>query len=78
MPKYFPLDSGDLVYRADKLMDVASNRYRIVVQIAKRAKRCRYEEVETSDTSMMKPVMRAVLEMSDELTEPEILGDDIN
>ncbi len=78
MTKYFPLNSADMVYRADKLMDVASNRYRIVVQIARRAKRCRYEEMDASDAAMMKPVMRAVLEMSDELTEPEILGDEVN
>jgi DNA-directed RNA polymerase subunit omega len=27
------------------------------------------------DHQMMKPVMRAIFEMSDELTQPEIIGD---
>ncbi|ACK68024.1 DNA-directed RNA polymerase, omega subunit [Rippkaea orientalis PCC 8801] len=78
MAKNFAWDSAEIVARADKLMEVASNRYRIVVQIARRAKRCRYEEQENGDGSMLKPVMRAVLEMSDELTEPEILRDHLN
>ncbi len=78
MTKNFSLNSGELIYRTDRLMNAASNRYRIVVQVANRAKRRRYEEVETLDTPMMKPVIRAVIEMSDELTEPEILGDEAN
>ena len=47
-------------------------------QVSRRAKRCRFEDDEKGDPSLMKPVIRAVLEMSDELTEPEILGHDLN
>ncbi|HAC63074.1 MAG TPA: DNA-directed RNA polymerase subunit omega [Cyanothece sp. UBA12306] len=75
MVNNFSWNSAEIVDRADKLMGAASNRYRIVVQVARRAKRSRYEDNDNSDTVMLKPVMRAVLEMSDELTEPEILGD---
>ena len=75
MARNFSWDSAEIVDRADKLMGVASNRYRIVVQVARRAKRCRYEDNDNSDIVMLKPVMRAILEMSDELTEPEILGE---
>ena len=78
MLRQFPVNSTDLVYRADQLMGAASNRYRIVVQVSRRAKRCRFEDRDSLDTPMMKPVIRAVLEMSDEFTEPEILGDDPN
>ncbi|MEA5511706.1 DNA-directed RNA polymerase subunit omega [Crocosphaera sp. UHCC 0190] len=78
MARHFSVDSTDIMYRADKLMSVASNRYRIVVQVSKRAKRCRYEDRDQMDTPMMKPVIRAILEMSDEFTEPEILGDELN
>lgn len=78
MARHFPVNGTDIVYCADKLMSAASNRYRIVVQVSKRAKRCRYEDSELVDTPLIKPVIRAVLEMSDEFTEPEILGDELN
>ncbi|MDJ0731304.1 MAG: DNA-directed RNA polymerase subunit omega [Crocosphaera sp.] len=78
MVRHFPVSSSEMVDRADRLMSAASNRYRVVVQVSRRAKRCRYEDDENGDPSMMKPVIRAVLEMSDEFTEPEILGHELN
>lgn len=78
MVKHFPVSSGEMVNRADRLMSAASNRYRVVVQVSRRAKKCRHEDDENGDPSMMKPVIRAVLEMSDEFTEPEILGHELN
>jgi DNA-directed RNA polymerase subunit omega len=75
MPKRLPFDSSEIMNRADELMHAASNRYRITVQVANRAKRRRYEEFENLDDSLMKPVIRAVIEMSDELTQPEIISD---
>jgi DNA-directed RNA polymerase subunit omega len=68
-------DSSQIMTRADELMNAASNRYRITVQVANRAKRRRYEDFEINDDPMMKPVIRAVIEMSDEITQPEIIGD---
>jgi len=53
---------------------MASNRYRITVQVANRAKRRRYEDFDNMDDPMMK-VLRAIIEMSDELTQPEIIGE---
>ena len=78
MLRDFSVSSGEMVERADRLMSAASNRYRIVEQVSRRAKRCRFEDDEKGDPSLMKPVIRAVLEMSDELTELEILGHDLN
>ncbi|EAZ89239.1 DNA-directed RNA polymerase subunit omega [Crocosphaera chwakensis] len=78
MVKQFPINPGEMVERADRLMSAASNRYRVVVQVSRRAKRCRHEDNENSETPMMKPVIRAVLEMSDEFTEPEIIGHELN
>ena len=63
------------MYRSEELVSAASNRYRITVQVANRAKRRRYEELENFDDPTMKPVIRAIIEMSDELTQPEIIGD---
>lgn len=75
MLKKHNFDSSQITYRSEELMQAASNRYRITVQVAKRAKRRRYEEFDSIDDPMMKPVIRAIIEMSDELTQPEIIGD---
>ena len=68
-------DSSQIMFRADELMNAASNRYRITVQVANRAKRRRYEEVDNFDDPVMKPPSRAIIEMSDELTQSDIIGD---
>ncbi|MGY6529341.1 MAG: DNA-directed RNA polymerase subunit omega [Cyanobacterium sp.] len=68
-------DSGQVMFRSDELMEAASNRYKITVQVAKRAKQRRYEDFENVE-EIMKPVLRAIIEMSDELTQPEIISDD--
>ena len=63
------------MHRSEELIGAASNRYRITVQVANRAKRRRYEDFENNEDIMMKPVLRAIIEMSDELTQPEIIGE---
>lgn len=70
-----PFDSQQLMRRQEDLISAASNRYRITVQVANRAQRRRFEEFEAMDDSRMKPVLRAIIEMSDELTQPEIIGE---
>ncbi|MDJ0633244.1 MAG: DNA-directed RNA polymerase subunit omega [Xenococcaceae cyanobacterium] len=75
MQRKSAFDSSEIMYRAEELMSAASNRYRITVQVANRAKRRRYEELDNVDDAMMKPAIRAIIEMSDELTQPEIIGD---
>ena len=70
-------NSLDIIYRTDELMSIASNRYQITVKVAKRAKRRRYEEFENFEEEVMKPVIRSIIEVSDELTQPEILKDRI-
>lgn len=75
MQKRNTLDTHHLMRRAEDLVNAASNRYRITVQVANRAKRRRYEDFENLEDPMMKPVMRAIIEMSDELTSTEIIGE---
>ncbi|MEW5860855.1 MAG: DNA-directed RNA polymerase subunit omega [Cyanobacteriota bacterium] len=75
MQKRYKFDTTEVLLRAEELVSAASNRYRITVQVANRAKRRRYEDFDNVDDPMMKPVLRAILEMSDELTQPEIIGD---
>ncbi|MEM9215867.1 MAG: DNA-directed RNA polymerase subunit omega [Cyanobacteria bacterium P01_F01_bin.150] len=69
------IESKHLMRRAEDLIAAASNRYRITVQVANRAQRRRYEDFDAVDDHKMKPVIRAVIEMSDELTQPEIIGE---
>lgn len=69
------IDSIELNRRSEELINGASNRYRITVQVANRAKRRRYEDFDNPDEPIMKPVLRAVVEMSDELMQPEIISD---
>jgi DNA-directed RNA polymerase subunit omega len=73
--KRLPFDNAQIMRRTEDLISAASNRYRITVQVANRAQRRRFEEFDSVDEPRMKPVLRAILEMSDELTQPEIIGE---
>nr|YP_010904025.1 DNA directed RNA polymerase subunit omega [Caulacanthus ustulatus]WCH57276.1 DNA directed RNA polymerase subunit omega [Caulacanthus ustulatus] len=69
------IDSSQVIYKTEELLEVSSNRYRITVQVANRAKRRKYEDVDIVEDPFIKPVIRAILEMVDEITQPEIIGD---
>ncbi|MGQ9837238.1 MAG: DNA-directed RNA polymerase subunit omega [Cyanobacteriota bacterium] len=73
---HLAIDNDELMRRVEALINASKNRYRITVQVANRAKRRRYEEPDDREDGWMKPIRRAVIEMSDELTEPEIIGDE--
>jgi len=74
MPRKNAFDSSQIMYRVDELMKVAENRYQITVQVARRSKRIRYDDFENWETPTTVPVIRAIVEVSDELTQPEILN----
>lgn len=74
MSKYKKIDSNQITYKTEELLNVSNNRYRITVQVANRAKRRKYEDVDIVEDSMVKPIIRAILEMVDEITQPEIIG----
>jgi DNA-directed RNA polymerase subunit omega len=44
------------------------------VQVANKAKRRRYEDLDTLEDFKVKPVIRAILEIADEITQPEIIN----
>lgn len=71
----FNTSQSQIMRRSEDLVNAASNRYRITVQVAHRAKRRRYEDFDSGEDTLMKPVLRAIIEMSDELTQPEIIGE---
>jgi DNA-directed RNA polymerase subunit omega len=67
--------NNQLMRQSEELISKASNRYRITVQVANRAKRRRQEDFDNMDEPTMKPVIQAVIEMWEELNQPEILAD---
>ena len=75
MQKRANFDPSQVMYRAEELLSAASNRYNITVLVANRAKRDRYRDYDNMDDPIMKPVIRALIEMSDELNQPEIISD---
>lgn len=62
-------------YKIEELLDTANNRYKVTIQVANRAKRRKYEDLDIIDDTLNKPIIRAILEMVDEITQPEILSD---
>lgn len=69
------IDLKDITYKTEELLDIIDNRYKVTIQVANRAKRKKYEDVDIIDDPLNKPVIKAIIEMVDEITEPEILED---
>jgi DNA-directed RNA polymerase subunit omega len=69
------VESNQIIYKTEEILNAATNRFKITVQIANRAKRRKYEDVDIIDDPRVKPVIRSIFEMADELTQPEIIGD---
>nr|QCI06540.1 putative DNA-directed RNA polymerase subunit omega [Erythroglossum lusitanicum]QCI08118.1 putative DNA-directed RNA polymerase subunit omega [Polyneura bonnemaisonii] len=78
MNKYYELkriDLKNITYKTEELLELANNRYKITIQVANRAKRSKYEDIDIIDDHINKPIIRAILEMVDEITQPEIISD---
>jgi DNA-directed RNA polymerase subunit omega len=71
--KQHVIPSLEILYKTEELLDAASNRYRITVQVANKAKRKRYEDIDILDDFKVKPVIRAILEIAEEISQPEII-----
>lgn len=69
------LKYNEIIYKTEELLNTAKNRYKITVQIANRAKRRKYEDIDIIEDPSMKPIIRAILEMADEIIQPEIIED---
>ena len=68
------LNPKDLAQRAESLIRHANNRYLTTVRIAYRAKQRRFDDFDgLLDDSMIKPVQRAIIELSDEQDQPDLL-----
>ena len=73
--KYSHIESHQVTYKTEELLEAAQNRFRITVKVANRAKRRKYEDIDIIEDPLIKPVIRAILEMVDEITQPEIIGE---
>ena len=70
------IETTQIMRRAEELLESSPNRYRMTVQVATRAKKRRHRDnVEDIDDYGIKPVMQAIIEMSDEMMQPEIIGE---
>nr|YP_010902432.1 DNA directed RNA polymerase subunit omega [Hypnea nidifica]WCH54287.1 DNA directed RNA polymerase subunit omega [Hypnea nidifica] len=75
MNKHQNIGSSQIIYKTEELLELSNNRYRITMQIANRAKRKKYEDIDIIEDPLIKPIIRAILEMLDEITQPEIIID---
>jgi DNA-directed RNA polymerase subunit omega len=68
------LNAKELAQRGESLIRHSSNRYLTTVRIAFRAKQRRFDDFDgLLDDSMIKPVQRAIVELSDEQDQPDLL-----
>lgn len=68
------INPKNLAQRAESLIRHSSNRYLTTVRIAFRAKQRRFDDFDgLLDDSMVKPVQRAIIELSDEQDQPDLL-----
>nr|YP_009510593.1 DNA-directed RNA polymerase omega chain [Gracilaria ferox]YP_010196517.1 DNA-directed RNA polymerase omega chain [Gracilaria cervicornis]AXI96266.1 DNA-directed RNA polymerase omega chain [Gracilaria ferox]UAD83914.1 DNA-directed RNA polymerase omega chain [Gracilaria cervicornis]UAD85750.1 DNA-directed RNA polymerase omega chain [Gracilaria ferox] len=65
----------EIIYKTEELLNISDNRYKITIQIANRAKRKKYEDLDIIDDPNIKPIIRSILEMVDEIKQPEIISD---
>jgi DNA-directed RNA polymerase subunit omega len=65
-------ESGSLqiLYKTEELLEAASNRYRITVQVANKAKRRRQDDIDIISNLKSKPIIRAILEIAEEINPP--------
>ena len=68
-------DSKEIIYKTEELISISDNRYKMTIQVANRAKRRKYEDIDIVEDPLIKPIIRAILEMVDEITQPERIGD---
>ena len=68
------IEAGDLAKRGESLIRKSSNRYLTTVRIAFRAKQRRFDDSDgLLEESSVKPVQRAIVELSDEQDQPDLL-----
>lgn len=68
-------DLKSIVYKAEELLNSANNRYKITIQVANKAKRRKYEDLDIIDDTINKPIINAIIEMVEEINQSELLNE---
>lgn len=68
-------DAKSIIYKTEELLYTAKNRYKITIQVANRAKRRKYEDLDIIDDAYRKPIVRAITEIVDEIKQPAIFNE---
>nr|YP_010330388.1 DNA-directed RNA polymerase omega subunit [Rhodella violacea]UNJ18104.1 DNA-directed RNA polymerase omega subunit [Rhodella violacea] len=75
MTQYSYLDTKQILYKTEQLLEKSQNRYQITLQVANRSKRRKYENMEIIDDSRVKPVIRSIIDIVNKMVQPELLVD---
>ena len=70
---YQNIESHQITFKTEELLFASDNRFNITIKVAERAKRRKYEDIDILEDPLMKPVIRAILEMVDEMTQTQII-----
>nr|ARO91004.1 conserved hypothetical plastid protein [Corynoplastis japonica] len=72
----FPyLDTNQILYKTEELLETADNRYQITLKVANRAKRKKYENIDIVEDPKVKPVIRSIIEIVEDINQPEFIID---
>ncbi|MFN3926495.1 MAG: DNA-directed RNA polymerase subunit omega [Pseudanabaenaceae cyanobacterium] len=74
------LPALEILNRMETLISGTDNRYRITMEVAKRAKQIcnppkNKENNLDEDDNLPKPVIRAIIELSDKMMQPQVIAD---
>ena len=57
-----------ILYKTELLLNSSSNRYNTTLEVAQRAKRGKYEDLDIVAEPEVKPIIKAIIEMVNEST----------
>lgn len=75
MSQYSYLDTKQILYKTEQLLEKSQNRYQITLKVANRSKRRKYENMEIIDDSRVKPVIRSIIDIVNKMVQPELMVD---
>lgn len=75
MSQYSYLDTKQILYKTEQLLEKSQNRYQITLKVANRSKRRKYDNMEIIDDSRVKPVIRSIIDIVNKMVQPELMID---
>nr|YP_001019167.1 DNA-directed RNA polymerase subunit omega [Chlorokybus atmophyticus]ABM87972.1 hypothetical chloroplast RF61 [Chlorokybus atmophyticus]WKT05675.1 hypothetical chloroplast RF61 [Chlorokybus atmophyticus] len=62
-------DSQEILYRSEFLLNFASNRYKLTIKVANRAKFHRYQDYDAFNNPSIRPITKTICEMVDDINQ---------